>query len=60
MKSILVTRREITHEKYQDYVHMIPYPEEVMSMQKIKCGAVITNTCKIAHETNRLLVQIVD
>ena len=39
---------------------MIPDPEEEMSMQKLKGGAVMTNTCKSAHKTNRLLAQIVD
>ena len=34
MKAILVTWREITHEEYQDFVHMILDPEEAMSMQK--------------------------
>ena len=60
MKAILVTWREITHEEYQEFVHMIPDPEEVMSMQKLKGGAVMTNTCKSAHKTNRLLAHIVD
>ena len=45
MKAILVTWREITHEEYQEFVHMIPDPEEAMSMQKLKCGAVMTDTC---------------
>ena len=39
---------------------MIPDPEEAMSMQKLKGGAVMTDTCKSAHKTNRLLAQIVD
>ena len=60
MKAILVTWREITHGEYQEFVHMITYPEEVMSMQKLKGGAVMTDTCKSAHKTNRLLAQIVD
>ena len=29
-------------------------------MQKLKCGAVMTDTCKSTHKTNRLLAQIVD
>ena len=60
MKTILFTWREITHEEYQEFVHMIPDPEEAMSMQKLKGGAVMTDTCKSAHKTNRLLAQIVD
>ena len=60
MKAILVTWREINHEEYQEFVHMIPDPEEAMSMQKLKGGAVMTNTCKSAHKTNRLLAQIID
>ena len=60
MKMFLVTCREITHDEYQEFVHMIPDPEEAMIMQKLKCGAVITKTCKSAHKTNRLLSQIVD
>ena len=39
---------------------MIPDPEEAMSMQKLKGGAVMTDTCKSAHKTNRLLAHIVD
>ena len=39
---------------------MIPDPEEAMSMQKLKGGAVMTDTCKSTHETNGLLAQIVD
>ena len=39
---------------------MIPDPEEAMIIQKLKRGAVMTNTCKCAHKTNRLLAQIVD
>ena len=46
MKAILVTWREINHEEYQDFVHMIPDPEEAMIMQKLKCSAVMTDTCK--------------
>ena len=60
MKAILVTWREITYEEYQEFVHMIPDPDEAMSMQKLKGGAVMTDTCKSAHKTNRLLAQIVD
>ena len=60
MKAILVTWREITHEEYQEFVHMIPDPEEAMSIQKLKGGAVMTDTCKNVHKTNRLLAQIVD
>ena len=60
MKSILVAWREITHEEYQEFVHIIPDPKEAMSMQKLKGGAVTTNACKSAHETNRLFAQIVD
>ena len=56
----MVTWREITHEEYQEFVHMIPDPEEAMSMQKLKGGAVMTETCKIGHKTKRLLAQIVD
>ena len=59
MKEMLVTWREITHEEYQEFVHMIPDPEEAISMQKLKVGAVMTDTCKSAHKTNRLLAQIV-
>ena len=39
---------------------MIPDPEEATRMQKLKGGAVMTNTCKSVHKTNRLLAQIVD
>ena len=60
MKAILVTWREINHEEYQDFVHMIPDPEEAMIMQKLKGSAVMTNTYIISHKTNRLLAQIVD
>ena len=60
MKAILVTWREITHEEYQELVHMIPDPKEAMRMQKLKGGAVMTNTCKSAHKTNWLLAHIVD
>ena len=60
MKAILVTWREITHEEYQECVHVIPDPEEAMSMKKLKGGALMTNTCKSAHKTNRFLAQIVD
>ena len=60
MKAILVIWREITHEEYREFVHIIPDPEEAMSMQKLKGGAVMTDTCKSAHKTNRLLAQIVD
>ena len=55
MKAILVTWREITHEKYQEFVHIIPDPEEAMSMQKLKGGAVMTNTCKSAHKVTACL-----
>ena len=60
MKAILFTWREITHEEYQEFVHMILDPEEAMSMQKLKGGAVMTDTCKSAHKTNCLLAQIVN
>ena len=60
MKAFLVTWREINHEEYQDFVHMIPDPEEAMIMQKLKGGAVMTDTCKSSHKTNRLTSQIVD
>ena len=60
MKAILVTWRKITHKEYQEFVHVIPDPKELMSMQKLKGGAVITDTSKSAHKTNRLLAQIVD
>ena len=60
MKAILVTWREITHEEYQEFFQMIPDPEEAMSMQQLKGGAVMTGTCKIAHKTNRLIAQIID
>ena len=60
MKVILSTWREINHEEYQEFVHMIPDPEEAMIMQKLKYGAMMTDTCKISHKTNRLLSQIVD
>ena len=60
MKAILVTWRDITHEEYQEFVHMIPDPEEAMSMQKLKVSLVMTDTFKIPHKTNRLLAQIVD
>ena len=60
MKVILITWRENIHEEYQDFVHMIPDPEEATSMQKLKGGAVMTETCKSTHKTNRLLAQIVD
>ena len=39
---------------------MIPDTEEAMSMQKLKGGAVMTDTCKSSHKTNCLLAQIVD
>ena len=60
MKAILATWRDITHEEYQEFVHMILDTEEAMSTQKLKYGAVMTDTCKSAHKTNRLLAQIVD
>ena len=44
MKASLVTWREINHEEYQEFVHMILDPEEAMSMQKSKGGAVMTDT----------------
>ena len=44
MKAIFVTWREITHEEYQGFVHIIPDPEEEMSMQKLKGGAVMSDT----------------
>ena len=60
MKAILFTWRDITHKEYQEFVHMIPDPEEAMSMQKLKGGLVMTDTCKSSHKTNYLLAQIVD
>ena len=60
MKAILITWREITHEEYQEFVHVIPDPEEAISMQKLKGGAVMTDTCKSSHKNNLLLAQIVD
>ena len=60
MKAILVTWKEINHEEYQEFVHMIQDPKEAMSIQKLKGGAVMTDTFKIAHKTNRLLAHIVD
>ena len=57
---MLVTCREITHEEYQEFVQMILDPEEAMNMKKLKGGAVMTDTFKRAHKTNRLLAQIVD
>ena len=44
MKAILVTWREITHEEYQEFVHVIPDPEEAMSMQKLKDVALMMMT----------------
>ena len=60
MKAILVTWREITHEEYQEFVCMIPDTEEAMIMKILKGDAVMTDTRKSAHKTNRLLAQIVD
>ena len=48
MKAILVTCMKITHEEYQEFVPMIPDPEEAMSIQKLEGSAVMTNTCKSA------------
>ena len=39
---------------------MILDPEEAISMKRLKGGAVMTDTCKSADKTNRLLAQIVD
>ena len=39
---------------------MILDSKEAMSRQKLKGGVMMTNTCKRANKTNRLLAQIVD
>ena len=46
--------RDVTNREYPDFLHMLPFPENI-DINKLINGGIMTDTCSAAQKTNTLL-----